>query len=158
MKNIRLIKADVESAELIWKMQVMAFSKLYEKYQDTETNPAAEPLSKVLERFRQPFTHYYLIEWNFEIVGAIRVVDHHEAGKPKRISPIFVLEAYQNRGIAQKAIAEAERIHGAGRWELETILEETGLCHLYEKIGYVQTGKTEKLNSRATLMHYQKNI
>jgi len=158
MNSIRFIKAGIEMADMIWKMQTAAFSALYEKYQDAETNPAAEPLEKVLERFQQPFTHYYLIEWNAEIVGAIRVVDHHEPGKAKRISPIFVLEPYQHRGIAQQAIAEAEKLHGSDHWELETILEEPGLCRLYERAGYVQSGKTEKLSDKATLVFYQKNM
>ena len=30
-------------------------------------------------------------------------------------------------------------------WELDTILQETGNCYLYEKMGYYQTGKTEKV-------------
>ena len=39
-----LKRATCEDAELIWKMQIEAFSDLYEKYQDTDTSPATEPL------------------------------------------------------------------------------------------------------------------
>ena len=158
MMNVHLIKAEEEQAGLIWQMQIASFAKLYEKYRDTQTSPGAEPLEKVLERFRQPFTQYYLIEWNNRIAGAVRVADQRQSGKLKRISPIFVLPEYQKRGIAQAAIAEVEKLHGSDGWELETILEEPGLCHLYEKAGYVRTGRTEKLNEHTTLVFYQKNV
>lgn len=41
--DIKLIRAGENDAERLWKMQVEAFSELYEKYRDGETNPAAEP-------------------------------------------------------------------------------------------------------------------
>lgn len=153
---INLFRVGDESAEVIWRMQVEAFSKLYEKYQDTDTNPAAEPVEKILARLQQHFTYYYLIQYDTETVGAIRIVDKKEFGEYKRISPIFILPSYQNRGIAQKAILKAEQIHGSENWALETIAEEPGLCRLYEKLGYYATGKTEKINERLTLVYYQK--
>lgn len=154
--GVTLRRVGVENAELIWKMQIDAFSKMYEKYQDTETSPAMESIEKVIMRLQQTFTYYYLIECDNEIVGAIRVVDKKEEGKAKRISPIFILEKYRNRGIAQKAIEEAEHIHGSENWELDTILEEVGNCYLYEKLGYHKTGKTEKINEKLTLVFYKK--
>ena len=153
---ISLCRVGVEKAELIWKMQIEAFSKMYEKYQDTETSPAMEPIEKVIMRLQQPFTYYYLIEWDDEVVGAIRVVDKKEFGKAKRISPIFIMEQYRNRGLAQKAMEEAERIHGSDNWELDTILEEKGNCYLYEKMGYRKTGKVEKINDKMTIVFYRK--
>lgn len=151
-----MVSVGIEEAELLWKMQVQAFSKLYEKYQDDETSPATEPVEKVAERLRQQFTYYYFIECDGSVVGAIRVIDKKEEGKTKRISPIFVLEQFRNRGIAQKAITEAERIHGSNNWELDTILEENGNCYLYEKMGYCKSGENKKINDRITLVHYIK--
>ena len=153
---VTLRRAGAELAELIWQMQVEAFSASYEKYRDTQTNPAAEPPEKVLSRLKQPFTYYYLIEYGKDIAGAIRIVDSKDPKERKRISPIFILPAFRNMGIAHKAILEAEKIHGSENWALETILEEPGLCRLYEKLGYHQTGKTEKINDRLTLVFYQK--
>ena len=91
-----------------------------------------------------------------ETVGAIRVIDKKD-GSRKRISPLFVLPAFRNRGIAQAAMAEAERLHGDDSWELDTILQEKGNLHLYEKMGYRQTGKTTGINDRMTLVFYQKD-
>lgn len=147
-----LKRATCEDAELIWKMQIEAFSDLYEKYQDTDTSPATEPLEKILSRLRQCFTYYYIIEVDKNIVGALRVVDKKEKGSAKRISPIFILKKYRNMGIAQAAIIEAERIHGNDNWELDTILSEKGNCYLYEKMGFKSTGKTEKVNDKMTLV------
>ena len=151
-----LKRATCEDAELIWKMQIEAFSDLYEKYQDTDTSPATEPLEKILSRLRQCFTYYYIIEVDKNIVGALRVVDKKEKGSAKRISPIFILKKYRNMGIAQAAINEAERIHGNDNWELDTILSEKRNCYLYEKMGFKSTGKTEKVNDKMTLVFYQK--
>ena len=127
--KVTLKKADINDAELIWKIQVEAFSKLYFKYQDTETNPAAESQEKTVNRINQPFTYYYLIQFNGATVGTVRVVDKKD-NTFKRISPICVLEQFRNKGIAQLAIKELEKIHGDKDWELSTILEEKGNCYL----------------------------
>lgn len=153
---MNLIKIGIDDAEKLWKMQVKAFQGLYEKYQDTETNPAAEKVDKILVRLHQPFTHYYFIEADGIIVGAVRVVDKQEEGTAKRISPIFIMEEYRNKGYAQKALQLVEEIHGSSDWELATILQEKGNCYLYEKMGYYQTGKTEEINDKLTLVFYKK--
>ncbi|WP_432650373.1 GNAT family N-acetyltransferase [Huintestinicola sp.] len=132
----QLKRITAREAETLWKMQVEAFQELYEKYQDTETSPATEPIDKILMKINQPFTYFYFIEEDNTKVGAIRVVDEKESGKPKRIAPVFVMPEYRNKGYAQKAIQLAEEIHGDSCWELDTILQEKGNCHLYEKLGY----------------------
>ena len=157
MDNVHLVRIMLDEANELWEMQVRAFLDLYEKYQDTETSPATETVDRVIMRLEQPFTYYYYIKVGDTKVGAIRVIDKSEEGKGKRISPIFILPEYRNKGFAQKAIQLAEKIHGKSNWELETILQEKGNCHLYEKMGYFQTGKTEKINDNLTLVFYQKN-
>ena len=155
--EVKLIKIGIDDAEKLWKMQVKAFQGLYEKYQDAETSPATEKIDKIIMRLNQPFTYHYFIEADSVIVGAVRVVDKQENGRAKRISPIFIMEEYRNRGYAQKAIQLVEEIHGSSNWELETILQEKGNCYLYEKMGYHQTGKTETINDKLTLVFYKKD-
>ena len=89
-------------------------------------------------------------------VGAVRVVEPREAGKNKRISPIFVMPEFRGRGIAQEAMRLCEELHGSDNWELDTILQEPGNCHLYEKMGYRQNGRTQVVNERLTLVFYEK--
>lgn len=140
--QIRLTRAGVDDAEMIWKMQIKSFVQLLDRYQDMETNPANELLEKTILRLEQSFTYFYLIQADGRTVGAIRVVDRMN-GENKRISPIFILPEYRNQGIAQNAILCAEERHGRYGWELETILQEKGNCYLYEKLGYRATGKVK---------------
>ena len=152
--DIKLVKASIDDAEKIWSMQVKAFASLLEKYQDYDTNPGNETVDKVRQRIEMKNSDYYFIYNNNIPVGSIRVrvMDNGE----KRLSPIFILPEYRNQGIAQQAIMEAEKIYGAKHWLLETILEEKGNCYLYEKMGYVSTGKTEVINEKLTLIIYKK--
>lgn len=89
---MKLIRANIQDAENLWKMQIVAFQDLYAKYEDTETSPATEPLEKVVMRLEQPDTYYYYIKVEDSIVGAVRVVDTKEPNKCKRISPIFIMK------------------------------------------------------------------
>lgn len=154
---VELRKATVEDAQCIWEMQIKSFKSLLDKYKDYDTNPGAEALDKVIARLNHCATYFYLILKDGIIVGAIRVVDDGKTGERKRIAPIFVLPEYQGQGVAHKAIVLAEEIHGSSFWELDTILQEPGNCYLYEKMGYRQTGKTEKVDDNLTLVFYQKN-
>lgn len=52
---------------------------------------------------------------------------------------------------------EAEKIHGKDNWRLATILQETGNCYLYEKMGYHQSGNLTNINEKMTIMGYEKN-
>ena len=142
--------------QTIWEMQVSAFSDLLEKYRDYEMSPAAESIEKVMARYRQPWTTYYFIVAENEVVGAIRVIDKKD-GSRKRISPIWIMREHRNKGYAQAAIAEAERIHGSENWSLDTILQEKGNLHLYEKMGYHQTGQIEKINDQMDIVFYEKD-
>lgn len=154
--EIKLVKANPDDAKELHAMQVEAFQKLLDKYQDFDTSPASENWEKVEARLRQEFTYYYFICAGRQKVGAVRIIDKKENGKNKRISPIFILSEFQGRGIAQKAIRLCEEMHGNDHWELDTILQESGNCHLYEKMGYRQTGKTKVINERLTLIFYEK--
>lgn len=155
--EITLVRANIQDAENLWKMQIAAFQDLYDKYQDSETSPATEALEKTIMRLEQPFTYYYFIEVRGVNVGAVRVVDTKEYGERKRISPIFIMKEYRGNGYAQKAIQLAEEIHGSSNWELDTILQEKGNCHLYEKMEYRQTGVTKVINDRMILVFYRKD-
>ena len=154
--KIDLIRASLKDTKEIWEMQVKSFGELLDKYQDFETNPASEPISNIEIRLKQSFTFFYFICADNKKVGAIRIIDYKEIDRNKRISPIFVLPEYRNKGIAQSVIKICEDIHGKNNWELSTILQEKGNCYLYEKLGYHFTGKTQIINDRLTLIFYEK--
>lgn len=153
---MELKRASVNDAETIWHMQKEAFAELLDKYRDYDISPANEPVERIKERLLQPYTYFYYIVEDNNTVGAVRIVDMKD-GSRKRISPIFIMEEFRNRGYAQRAIAEAENIHGHNGWELDTILQEKGNCYLYEKMGYRKTGQTKAINERMTIVYYEKN-
>jgi GNAT superfamily N-acetyltransferase len=156
MTNIELKPVVREEIETVWKMQVEAFSELLERYQDYETSPATESMDKVLARFGQPWTTYYFIMAEDEEVGVIRVVDKKD-GSRKRISPLWIMKEYRNKGYAQQAIIAVEKIYGSDYWCLDTILQEKGNLYLYEKLGYHQTGRVDKINEKMDIVFYEKN-
>lgn len=153
---MELIKAGLDDLEELWSMQVEAFADLLEKYQDHDISPGAESRERVKEKLMWDATYYYFIVENGEKVGAIRIIDKKD-GSRRRISPLFIMKQHRGRGLAQKAIKLAEELHGADNWSLDTILQEPSNCHLYEKLGYKRTGKTENIKDGMDIVFYEKN-
>ena len=151
--NIELRRTTIDDIDQIIKMQKESFKSLMNKYHDYEINPYNESYEKVKYKIENYFYYYIIIDDN--IVGAIAIKDKKD-GSRKKIAPIYILPAFQNRGYAQLAIKEVEKIHGQNNWELDTILEEKGNCHLYEKFGYKKTGKFEKISDKQTIVFYEK--
>ena len=154
--EVKLIKASRNDMKTIWLMQKKAFGGLLEKYHDYGIIPASESYERIIEKYEMQGSFYYFISDSGVNVGVIRIIDKND-GSRKRISPIWILPEHRNKGYAQAAIKEAERIHGADNWSLDTILQEKGNLHLYEKLGYHRTGKIEKINDRMNIVYYEKN-
>lgn len=154
--SVTLRKVTADDIETIWKMQVEAFAELLEKYQDYDMSPAAEGADKIRARFEQPWTTYFFIEAEGRDVGAIRVVDKKD-GSRKRISPLWIMKEFRGKGYAQDAIRAVEAVYGGDNWCLDTILQEEGNLHLYEKMGYRRTGRIEHINERMDIVFYEKN-
>ena len=153
--QIQLKKASIKDCSRIYRMQVASFLALLEKYHDMETNPAAEPLSRTEERMQLPFTDYYLILLDNAEIGGIRIV--RRSDDVCRVSVIFILPEYQGFGYAQKAMLCAEALYpNAIVWQLDTILQEKKLCHLYEKLGYMRTGEFRTIQPGMDIIYYEK--
>ena len=156
--SVRLVPVKREDVETVWRMQVEAFSDMLEKYQDYELSPATEDVDRVIARFEQPETTYFFIVADDKKVGAIRVVDKQDESR-KRISPIFIMKEFRNKGYAQQAILEVERLFGSDNWSLDTILQEKGNIHLYEKLGFSVCGKRPNYyGNRETAILMKKEI
>lgn len=155
--KISLIKANLEDAEIVHGMLIKSFMPLLEKYQDYDTSPATEPIEKTITKITQLNSDYYIIKSGEIDVGGVRIEKMKD--KHYRVSPIFILPEYQGRKIAQKVFRMLEHMYSdANWWELDTILQEQGNCHLYEKIGYKRTGKTKIINDKLTIVFYEKLI
>ena len=147
------LRSDLET---LWQMQKEAFDGLLQKYQDYDTNPACERFERTCQKFDLPGSFYYFIEADGETVGVIRILDRKD-GSRKRISPLWIMPQFRGRGYAQQAILAAEALHGPDFWSLDTILQEEGNLHLYEKLGYHRVGETKKINDRMDLVFYEKD-
>ena len=89
------------------------------------------------------------------IVGWVRIREVED--RVYKISSLCVLPDYQNRGIAQTALNQIENDHPhAEKWILNTILQESGNCHLYERLGYVRVGESQQINEKMTIIDYEK--
>lgn len=163
MDTIQLVLATEKDAELLHKLQVEAFMPLYEKYQDDETSPAKESLETIRWKITDhPKSEFYIIEFENEAVGGIRV-RHHSSGTIVEgvnwISPIFVIPAFQGRGIAQRVVQKVFELYPDTLiWRLGTIKQEPGNCHLYEKCGFVRVGEEHPVNENMTLVDYEKSV
>ena len=164
-KNITLTLATEKDAELIHLMKYEAFLPLYEIYRDDEISPVKEPLEKVIAILERKASEYYIIKADGLPVGAIRVCHRKRdyeppAGEvPAYISPLFILPRFQNRGIAQIAVKMVFDLYPeATVWRLDTIKQEEGNCHFYEKLGFVKTGVEHIVNERMTLIDYEKKM
>lgn len=155
--NIFLVMSSLEDAPMIHDMQLRSFQPLLQKYEDDETSPANESLTRIEERIQQSVTDYYLIKVDDLAIGAIRIVK--KENKTYRVSPVFIVPEFQGQGVAQKVFSRIEVIYSdAEKWELDTILQEKENCYLYEKLGYQRTGKFTQINSKMTIVDYVKRI
>ena len=154
--KIGVSRFEPNAIETVYAIQRAAYGPLYEKYHDDGLSPYLESKDAVLRKYTRDGTTGYLFFADGTAVGAVRIIIDDES-KTGRVSALCVLPEYQNKGIAQKALTEIEKMHPDVRlWSLGTILEETGNCHLYEKLGYKKTGKTEAVNEKMTLVFYEK--
>lgn len=156
MKNIEVIKFQKEFLDAVFDIQKKAYKPLFDKYHDTNTSPYLESKEEVLEKYTRPGTSGYVFIDKELPVGAVRIIARGDVCK---VSALAVLPEYQNRGIAQAALKEIERLHSDCKcWILDTILQEKGNCHLYEKLGYVKIGESQAINNYLTLINYKKEI
>jgi ribosomal protein S18 acetylase RimI-like enzyme len=155
-KEMEIIEFRESDIDAVFEIQQAAYKPLYEKYHDGDMSPYMESRQTVLQKYTREGTKGYVFVEDGVTVGAVRITLYPEE-KKGRVSALGVLPEYQGRGIAQRALLAIEKIHSdVDVWFLDTILEEKGNCHLYEKLGYKQTGKTERINDRMTLIYYEK--
>ena len=154
--DLKLIEATESDMKEIWKMQVLAFKDLLEKYKDYDMSPATESYENILNKYNQSWIKYFFIVKDRIKVGAVRVIDK-EDGSRKRIAPLWIMPSYRNQGLAQSAIKELEKLYGSNHWELDTILQEKGNIHLYEKLGYRRIDKIEHIKDGMDIVFFQKD-
>jgi ribosomal protein S18 acetylase RimI-like enzyme len=153
---IAVVEFKEKDIDIVYNIQQAAYKPLYDKYQDDDTNLYMEKKEITFQKYMREGTQGYIFYKDDIPVGAVRVLIDVQ-NKTARVSALGVLPEYQGQGIAREAMLEIEKIHSEiKKWNLDTILREEGNCHLYEKIGYIRTGKTEEINEKMTLIYYEK--
>lgn len=156
MNRVFLEEVRDDELELLHQMQVESFMPLYEKYHD-DLSPAIESLERVRQRAAVPSRKYYFIVKDGARAGVINIGNNNPNEKEVSfISPIFILPKYQNGGLGYVAIQKAIEMNPEVKiWKLDTILQEKGNCHLYEKCGFVRVGEEKVINDKMTLVDYE---
>lgn len=155
---MEIVEFTESNIDTVFEIQQAAYKPLYDKYHDDNSNPYMESKETVLQKYTRERTKGYIFIKNGVTVGAVRITLYPES-KSGRVSALAVHPQYQGQGIAQEALLKIEKMHGdVERWFLDTILQEAGNCHLYEKLGYKRTGKIEKVNEKMTLLFYEKAV
>lgn len=150
---MNVVRFTSELIDEVYDIQRRAYAPLYHKYHD-DGNPYLESKETVFAKYTNALTEGYVFFENDIPVGAVRVI---QRGDTCKISALAVLPDYQGRKIAQTALPEIEKLYpNVRRWKLDTLLQEAGNCHLYEKLGYVRTGVPTVINDKLTLVGYEK--
>lgn len=153
IKLAEITKRELKSAFL---MNFKGFLPTFFKYRDWGKNPIFLSYKNFVKYFSHTGMFMYYILCNDKPVGQIWLLKKDDKIKLVRI---FVFKKYQNKGIATKAILQAEKIFNQQKqWWLDTIKEEQNNCHLYEKLGYKQNGTEKKINKRMTIIEYEKEF
>lgn len=153
---MQVIKFTPSMTDSVHSIQQKSYKPLFDKYRDAETSPYMESRETVLAKYTRPGTDGYVFVEDSRPVGSVRVT---RWGDVCRISALAVIPECRNRGIAQSALLEIEgKYAGVSRWVLDTILEEVGNCHLYEKLGYVRAGSGRVINECMTIVDYEKAV
>lgn len=155
--TITIERATENDAKALHTIQVKSFLPLLEKYKDTDTNPACEPIDKTLHRINDPSRGFYKILRDGTLVGGIAI--KQTAPRTIFLGPIFVDPNFQNQKIAQRALELIEGVFSdIDFFELATISQEKGNVHLYEKIGYVVTGEHKKMSGSLEVIFFRKDL
>ncbi len=154
--NIKLIELTVDDTQSLLEMQKVCFSFHLQRYEDYRTNPAVISLERI--KWQIENENFYKIMYDNLWVGAINIRRLNILGQYK-LHIVYILPGYQGRGIGQEVIRLAEGLfEDATSWCLETLEDMPSNRHVYEKLGYKFTGKTEKINDKLTLVYYKKEI
>lgn len=160
--SISIRPTSPQEAALLARIQKAAFLPLYERYHD-EGNPCLRGQEDILRRLNKA-NRYFTILYGDTIVGGIlyRLRGTRPPATPLKageyyLARVCVHPAYQNQGIAAKAILLCEQEFPDAETyyvDFPADLEANRRC--YEKAGYRDTGKRIHLNGTPSLAMYKK--
>lgn len=154
--KVELVMALAEDAEALTAIQRSAFKPLYEIYQDEES-PFLEDETKILKWISLPNISYFKIYVDKELYGGIVYIDM--GNNEYYLIRLFIKLSEQCKGIGTLAILEVEKhFPNAKKFVLDFPIGQLKNQKCYEKAGYIDTGKRDKITDNLILAIYEKNI
>jgi ribosomal protein S18 acetylase RimI-like enzyme len=150
---MEIIEANIEDAELILKLQKLAYISEAEILGDYNIPPLKQTLEEIIEEFKQRLVLKAIVK--NKIIGSVRA---HLKNGTCFIGKLIVDPDHQNIGIGTKLTNEIEvRFKHAKRFELFTSSKSQKNIYLYQKLGY-NIFKEEKINETLTLVYLDKKV
>lgn len=154
---IRFSSINSEKISKVQKIQQLAFENLYAKYQDSGS-PFNESLASLTDKYHRPHNHFLFIKNDDTTIGFIRVVTD-ETETIARIAPIAIKPEFGGQGFGTEAMLLIEKhFPNVKEWQLDTILQEEKLIHLYSKLGYQKLDKVEPVKPLMDIVYFVKKI
>ena len=152
--GLTIKRSEETEATTLLAIQKEAFQEDLKRYHDHETNPANEPISRLMRKIK---TFYHYTIWlNDEIIGGIDIRDLNH--RRYRLNRIFLAKKYQNQGFGSQMIQLIESIFpSAHEWHLDTPHLNTRNHHFYEKQGYKKVGE-HQISETLILFDYIKKM
>ena len=136
----------VEEAQDILAVQKEAFREDLERYKDHKTNPANEPIEKLIYKINK--NHHYTILIDDIIIGGAEV--RLDSEDECYINRIFLSPEYQDSGFGSQIMIFLETEYpSVKKWTLSTPHLNYRNHHFYEKFGFKKVGEhcvTENLS------------
>jgi len=152
--DVTIMRTTEKDASVLLAIQKEAFLDDLKLYNDQETNPANESLTRLISKI-QHFTHYTI--WlHDEIIGGIDI--RELKNNQFRLHRIFLAKDHQNKGFGSHLMQWIEnQFPSAHEWHLDTPHLNTRNHHFYEKLGYQKVGE-HRLSETLTLYDYVKKM
>ncbi|MNI44561.1 Acetyltransferase (GNAT) family protein [compost metagenome] len=145
-------RTEIHEADTLRIIQNEAFQEDLAKFQDFETNPACESLERM--QYKILNSEYYTISFDSTIIGGAAV--RKRANYEYRISPVFLLPRYQDKGFGKQIINYLISSYpDAQLWSLDTPKQNARNSYFYEKLGFIPVGESY-INERLSLTQYQR--
>lgn len=138
-------------------LQRKAFLPLYARYRD-EGSPIFTPEFEMIRRIEDPCGVSLKILVDGIAAGGLYATTLRPDTSEMCMSAIYVDPDFQGRGLAQMILEQLEKERPDIRhWWLKVPKEEAVNRHIYEKMGYQNTGRESVINDRLTLLFYEKH-
>lgn len=141
---LALRRASRWDVEELYKLQVLGYIGLLEKYRDFDTNPATETPERILREFYWQAVDFYFVLLGARKIGALRVSESPDGACI--LSHFLILPEYRGKGYAGEVLRLLEAHYpDAVRWSLTANRDDPKLRHLFKKAGYRLTGNIRYL-------------